>query len=89
MNTNTDTSTEARPARKRPLGQQIKRGLWLLLLVLVLVFILQNIHSVALQYWFWGFHWPLAILIIITLFVGMLLGWGLTVFVGRRRRRSR
>jgi uncharacterized integral membrane protein len=86
---NTNTPTEARPARKRPLGQQIKRGLWLLLAVLMIIFIVQNYQPVQLRYWFWGFSWPTSILIIVALLVGMLLGWGLTVFLRRRRRRGR
>ncbi|HET7588361.1 MAG TPA: LapA family protein [Gammaproteobacteria bacterium] len=72
--------------RRTPVKQQIKRGLWVFALVLVLIFILQNIQTVALTYWFWGFQWPLALLIIITLAVGMLLGWALTRLVQARRR---
>lgn len=80
------TQAPSQPSRpRRPLGQQIKRGLWALLLLLILIFILQNIQTVSLDYWFWGFRWPLALLLFITLLVGMLLGWGLTRFVRRGR----
>lgn len=86
MNNDSNAEPESSGQSRTPIKRQIKRGLWALALVLVLVFILQNIRSVPLQYFFWGFTWPLALLIIITLAVGMLLGWGLTRFARRRRR---
>lgn len=86
MNAPNDPVRPVAPPRT-PLARQIKRGLWILALILVLVFVLQNIQTVSLNYWFWGFRWPLALLIIITLVVGMLLGWGLAALVRRRPRR--
>src|SRR5699024_8156839 len=86
MNNDSNAEPESSGQSRTPVKRQIKRGLWALALVLVLVFILQNFRSFPLQYFFWGFTWPLALLIIITLAVGMLLGWGLTRFARRRRR---
>jgi uncharacterized integral membrane protein len=82
-------TTPEEPRREgKPLAWKIKRGIWILVLVLILIFILQNIQSVSLTYWFWGFRWPLAVLVLITLIIGMLLGWALTRFVRRGRGRN-
>ncbi|HET8552621.1 MAG TPA: LapA family protein [Gammaproteobacteria bacterium] len=75
------------PKPKRPIGQQIERVLWAVAVILVLIFVVQNVPAVRLTYLAWTFSFSLGLLVIITLAVGMLLGWALTAMLRRRARR--
>lgn len=74
------------PKPKRPIGRQIERVLWAIAVILVLVFVVQNVPAVKLTYLAWTFSFSLGLIVIITLAVGMLLGWALTALVRRRSR---
>ncbi|HET7307378.1 MAG TPA: LapA family protein [Gammaproteobacteria bacterium] len=75
------------PKSKRPIGQQIERVLWALAVILVLIFVVQNVPAVRITYLAWTFSFSLGLLVIITLAVGMLLGWALTALLRRRARK--
>lgn len=83
-----DPSQPALPP-KWTVRQKIKMGLWLLAAILLLIFLFENLQVVKMAYFGWSFHSPLAILFIVTLLVGMIIGWALTRYVRRQRRHWR
>ncbi|HET7570135.1 MAG TPA: LapA family protein [Gammaproteobacteria bacterium] len=74
------------PKPARSVWQQIERVLWGIAVILVLIFVVQNVPAVRITYLAWTFSFSLGLLVIITLAVGMLLGWALTALLRRRAR---
>ncbi|MBU1864079.1 MAG: LapA family protein [Candidatus Omnitrophica bacterium] len=51
----------------------------LILLLGLVIFTVQNYAVVQIRFLFWGFETSRAIIIFVTLLVGFLIGWGLSV----------
>ena len=59
---------------------------WLLVLVLLVflvIFTVQNYEIVKIQFLFWSFETSRAIIIFLTLAIGVLIGW-ITALIGRK-----
>jgi uncharacterized integral membrane protein len=56
---------------------------------LLLIFIVQNTDDAKLDFLFWGFTWPLWLLVIVSASLGALVWLGLGVMRRHRRRRER
>jgi len=56
--------------------------------VLILIFIVQNTASVAFNFLFFDFTWPVWLMLVITLALGFLGGLLLGAFLRRRKRRE-
>jgi uncharacterized integral membrane protein len=66
------------------------RLIWILVLVaLALVFVLQNVASVDVNFLAWTVSMSRALLIVITLAIGFLLGWSLRSYSTYRKSRRR
>ena len=59
------------------------------ILLLILIFVLQNTESVQLTFLFWDFGFPLWLLFVLALAGGLLVGMGLLAVLQRRSRRER
>lgn len=57
-------------------------------LVLLLVFVLQNTESVRVDFLFWSGRWPLWVVIAIAAVLGLAAGWIVSVVRRRRQRRD-
>jgi len=55
------------------------------LLALVIVFILQNVATVEVQFLFWGFVMPRSLLVFTVLLVGVIAGWVLRAALHRSK----
>jgi uncharacterized integral membrane protein len=82
---NDPMQTAVPPPAGMPIARKIKLGLWVLALILLLIFLLQNSAPVQLTYFVWSFSFSLALLIFIVFALGFLLGWALTALLKRRR----
>lgn len=60
----------------------------IVLAALAVVFIVQNTHDVAIKFLFWEFTFGMWFALLIALVLGLLLGWGLHVYQGRRKRKA-
>ena len=67
--------------------QSIKTIISLLLIIAVLIFSIQNIAAVQIQFLVWSFSIPRALLIAILLGIGFIIGMLFYSIVFRRRRR--
>ena len=56
---------------------------------LLVVFMFQNTESVQLDFLFWGFSWPLWLLVLASAVLGALVWFGLGVVRRHRRRKDR
>ncbi len=54
---------------------KFKMFLGITLLFLVVLFTLQNVAMVEIQFLLWGFSIPRSLLLFIVLFIGILIGW--------------
>lgn len=59
----------------------------LFLLVLALLFAVQNMAIVQVQFLFWSMSMPQALLVVLLLLVGFLLGWIVSSIFGHRHER--
>jgi putative membrane protein len=64
----------------------IKKIISLLLIIAVLIFSIQNIASVEIQFLLWSFSIPRALLIVILLGIGFIIGMMFYSIVFRRKR---
>ncbi len=64
-----------------------KLSLGLTLLIIVVVFTIQNVEIVAIKFLFWELAISRALMIILVLTVGILIGWFLSSFYRRTQRR--
>lgn len=55
----------------------------LILLVLLVIFTVQNYEKVSIQFLFWSFQTSRAIIIFSTLVVGVIIGWFISYFINR------
>ena len=66
--------------------QSIKSIISLLLIIAVLIFALQNVAAVEIQFLVWSFSTPRALLILILLGIGFIIGMLFYSIVFRRKR---
>ena len=89
---NPEDGTSTAP-RGQTQGQKSKLGVGAIASALgvglLLVFILQNIKSVDVDFLFWTFTWPLWFLIVVSALLGALVWFGLGVARRHRRRATR
>jgi uncharacterized integral membrane protein len=55
----------------------------------LLAFVVQNTEDVPVHFLFWSFAWPLAVIILVTAFIGALEWFGFGVVQRHRQRKSR
>jgi uncharacterized integral membrane protein len=67
--------------------RSIKSIISLILIIAVLIFSIQNIAAVEIQFLLWGFSIPRAMLIVILLGIGFIIGLLFSSLVFHRRRR--
>ncbi len=61
--------------------------LFLAFLAIVGLFALQNTRSATVDFWTWEMTAPVAIVVVVVYFLGMLSGWAVVSFVRRSLRR--
>jgi uncharacterized integral membrane protein len=70
----------------------MSRNTWLgtavALLVLVLIFTIQNAVTVSVRFLFWSFTMPRVVLIFLVFVIGVVVGWSLRAVIRRARRRN-
>ena len=66
-----------------------KMILMLVLLGLVVLFIIQNVAIVEIQFLFWGTQMPRSLLMFLLLAVGVIIGWFLHGYIRHREDKSR
>jgi uncharacterized integral membrane protein len=75
-----------RSARERQnLGKFIALGV---VVVLIIIFILQNTASVAFTFLFWGFEWPVWAMLVLALLLGFVLGLLVGAILRRRKKKE-
>jgi uncharacterized integral membrane protein len=83
------TSSDGPGSGGRSTGDQVRLGLWALLIVLVTVFAVLNTNEVEVNWILGTFATPLILLIAICLIAGFAIGAGAVGFAERRRRKAR
>lgn len=64
---------------------KVKMGVTVVLLLLVVVFVIQNATIVELKFWLWTAEVPRSLLIFLTLVIGFVIGWFMNPFMHRGR----
>ena len=59
----------------RLMMQKFRLGFLLALLALILIFVLQNVATVEVQFLFWSLALPRSLMILIVLGIGVVIGW--------------
>ncbi len=59
----------------------------IVLAALAVIFILQNTNDVEINFLFWDFTFGMWLALLIALVFGLVIGWGLHVWQGRRKRK--
>jgi uncharacterized integral membrane protein len=70
-------------------GLYVKLGVAGVLAILLLLYIFQNTVKVPFNFLFFDFVWPLWLIILVSLVIGLLIGMLASTLLARRRRKAR